>query len=78
LQPATASVSRSVTLEGATLCNIGLAGVVSSFNKRLVFIGAPFALRRYARRWRRTPRRLAFALQKLSRLLDKNLCEARP
>ena len=65
VQPATTADSRTITLAGAFSCNISLAALVSSFNKRVVFIGAPFARQRYSHRWRWTPRRLAFPLQKL-------------
>jgi hypothetical protein len=72
LHLANPSVSRGVILGGAIVGNISLADAFSSFSKKLVFIGAPFALRRYSCRWRTTPRQLGFALQKLFRLPDKS------
>jgi hypothetical protein len=72
LQPATASVSRGVIVVGAISSNISSAGLFSSLDKKLVLIGAPFALRRYGRRWRMTRRLLRFPLQKLCTLADKN------
>jgi hypothetical protein len=57
--------------------SIALAGLISSFNKRVVFINAPFALQSYGSLWRSTARPLAFALQKLpSGLCGTNLSSA--
>jgi hypothetical protein len=66
LQPAIASVSRSITLVGAMFCNISLAGLVSSFNNRVVFISVPFALQLYGRRWRQDSAPIAFCFAKIA------------
>ena len=65
LQPGVPSLARCVTLLPATFWNLGLGDLLSSCNKRIVFISYSFfAWQIRIRRDRKTSRGLAFALRK--------------